>query len=198
MSPGIMAGQMRTATGPASVTLDPVAMAAGGVLSNGNLTLSRTVGTTVCARATRGATSGLLYFEATLDVKANSFSPAVGLQTAAGDLTTDLGQETAEYGLRADGSIYRSADFTGGWDSASAQGAVIMVAVDFTGKKIWFGRNGVWLGSGDPVAGTNASATFTTASALFPAVQVNSTAYVTIRFQPASFSYAPPSGFSPW
>lgn len=182
---------------PVGVTLNPADMATGGVLSNGNRTLSKTGGTTVCARATVGATSGLRYFEARLDT-VSGFAPAVGLQDSLGSLDTDIGQEAREYGLRADGSIYRNGSYSPDWTTAFTTGAVIMVAVNFTSKRIWFGRNGTWLNSGDPVAGTNPAATFTTTNALFPVVQVYGSTVVTARFAAGDLSYPLPSGYSVW
>ena len=39
--------------------------------------------------------------------------------------------------------------------SGGSNGDVIMTAVDMDAGKIWWGRNGTWLGSGNPASGTN-------------------------------------------
>ena len=43
-----------------------------------------------------------------------------------------------------------------GYSSGSAR--ILMIAVDFDAKKLWFGSDGTWLASGDPANGANPSA----------------------------------------
>ena len=50
--------------------------------------------------------------------------------------------------------------------SALSDGDIINVAVDTDNKKVWFGVNGTWNGSGDPAAGSNPTFTYTAASDL--------------------------------
>lgn len=184
-------------TAVGGVGLDPASTASGGLVSNARRTLTRNGGTAVCSRTNLGYTSGLRYFEARIDALETAF-PAVGLQTAATSLSTDLGQEANEYGLRSEGALYRNATYVPSWAAAFAVGDVFMVAVNFATKKIWFGKNGVWLNSGNPATDANPAATFTTTAALFPTAQVNGASQITMRFSEADLSYPVPSGFSVW
>ena len=81
------------------------------------------------------------------------------------------------------------------------QGSVIMFAVDATGKKMWFGHNGVW--DGDPVEGTgNAwdlsagdAGEFDGAYWLFVHPENQTSGNITTLTQPPNFIYQPPNGF---
>jgi len=80
---------------------------------------------------------------------------------------------------------------------ASGSARILMIAVDFDAKKLWFGSDGTWLASGDPAAGTGASASGWSSAPTW---------YITFRpyfngdaatLQGAP-SYAVPTGFSRW
>jgi hypothetical protein len=80
---------------------------------------------------------------------------------------------------------------------ASGSARILMIAVDFDAKNLWFGSDGTWLASGDPAAGTNASASGWSSTPTW---------YITFRpyfngdaatLQGAP-NYAAPTGFSRW
>ena len=80
---------------------------------------------------------------------------------------------------------------------ASGSARILMIAVDFDAKKLWFGADGAWLASGDPAAGTGASASGWSSTPTW---------YITFRpyfngdaatLQGAR-NYAVPTGFSRW
>jgi hypothetical protein len=71
-----------------------------------------------------------------------------------------------------------------------------MIAVDFDAKKLWFGADGTWLASGNPAAGTGASASGWSGTPTW---------YITFRpyfnGDAATLQAAPiytPAGFSRW
>ena len=73
-----------------------------------------------------------------------------------------------------------------------------MTALDVDNSKIWWGKNGTWFASGDPVAGTNAGFTNVTGGTLFPSTGDGSTAGTfnnTLNFGQRPFAYTPPTGF---
>ena len=74
---------------------------------------------------------------------------------------------------------------------------VIGCAVDFGTGKIWFSKNGVWQGSGDPAAGTGEAYALVSGT-MFPIVGMNNANSVTARFTAEAFTYSPPTGFSEW
>jgi hypothetical protein len=82
-----------------------------------------------------------------------------------------------------------------GYTSGPAR--ILMIAVDFDAKKLWFGVDGTWLASGNPAAGTGASASGWSSTPTW---------YITFRpyfsgdaatLQGAP-NYAAPTGFSRW
>ena len=78
------------------------------------------------------------------------------------------------------------------------QGDVIGVAVDTAAGKVWFSRNGVWQGSGNPETGVNpAISGMSLATALYPFVGFcEGPDSVTLAASASALTYTPPSGFS--
>lgn len=77
----------------------------------------------------------------------------------------------------------------------------MMFAIDRAAGKIWLGRNGTWLGSGDPAAGTNEWINgVPTTDLIFIAASIYTGTGNTWRIQAKASeqSYSPPSGFSAW
>lgn len=181
------------ASSGSSVTFDPSNTAAGGVLSNSNRTLSLTSGSAVCSLSTLGRTSGKYYVEFRCD-NLDALA-AIGLQPT-GNLTTNIGQEANEYAYRSGGQSYFSTVFNGKTGPTWTSGDVIGLAVDFTSKKGWVSKNGVYILSGDPAAGTTEYFAYSHAGLMFPVAQVNFTSQITGRWAAAHQTYAPPSGFS--
>jgi hypothetical protein len=73
-----------------------------------------------------------------------------------------------------------------------------MLALDSKAGKIWFGRNGVWFGRGDPMTGEN-PAFQGLQRPLFPALSSRhggkGTATLRACVTPDSWSYLAPAGF---
>ena len=88
-----------------------------------------------------------------------------------------------------------------------ATGDIIQLAVDTSTKKVWFGRNNVWYNSsagtdGNPSAGSNQVATYTTTARMFPAVWMYygspyGQPFVTMNYGATPFVYDPPTDFVP-
>jgi hypothetical protein len=82
----------------------------------------------------------------------------------------------------------------------AVSGDVFQLSIDFDAGKFWVGKNGTWYSSGNPGAGTNATATFTN-SGLTWRVWVETTAYsdnwnkAVVNFGQRPFAYTAPSGF---
>lgn len=95
------------------------------------------------------------------------------------------------------GSVNAGA-FGAAWD---ANNDVVGVAYDPAAGKLWFAKNGVWQGSGDPVTGAN-PAFVGLASGLYLLIQMyrwQSPAHVlTGNFLTEDFQYTAPDGFRPW
>jgi hypothetical protein len=85
------------------------------------------------------------------------------------------------------------------YGSAGALNDIFGVAVDMDNGKIFFSKNNVWQGSGDPVAGTNAAYTDLVSSGItwVPGFYFagDLTGTVNINFGQRPFAYTPPTGF---
>jgi hypothetical protein len=80
---------------------------------------------------------------------------------------------------------------------AGAQNDVVMVALDMDNGKIWWGRNGTWLGSGNPATGANAAFSNLANNTVAPMAGVGGAdaGAVSYNFGARSWAYAAPSGF---
>jgi hypothetical protein len=79
----------------------------------------------------------------------------------------------------------------------SGSGRILMIAVDFDAKKLWFGADGTWLTSGNPAAGTGASASGWSGTPTWYIAFVSffSDDAATLQGIP---NYVVPTGFSRW
>jgi hypothetical protein len=140
-------------------------------------------------RGTMGKSSGKWYFEVTMTTVATWST--VGIAKSSVSLAGYVGMDTDAYGIGPDHTY----DVSGSASHAEtiSAGEVAGVAIDFDAGKIWFSSQNVFVGSGNPAAGTNPrytglSGTYYPACA--PGLQT-----LTIN---TTLVYTPPSGFSPW
>ena len=159
--------------------------------------VNNTSGTIGGVRGTLARASGKWYFEALASVVATvNDSPSIGLITGDSSLdgtwvdgTRWLIQSSPDYCFGP--SEYKSSGVT------YANGDVYQCAVDFDANKIWFGKNGAWILSGDPASGTN-PAWADVSGTLYPWAKLAFSVDVTGRFHLADMQYTVPSGFSAW
>ena len=144
---------------------------------------------------------GKLYYEVTLTGGLQGAYPVVGFGRAdswSGNIpgnTTEIGG----FGYQAgNGAIY--ANGSAGTSVASATtNDIIGIAYDQVTGYVWVSKNGTWLGSGNPSAGTNPAATITTTKDYVVAAVISyNSANFHINFGQRPFSYAPPTGFKSW
>jgi hypothetical protein len=74
-------------------------------------------------------------------------------------------------------------------------GDIIMFAFDAATGELWVGRNGTWLNSGDPAAGTGEVTTVSLSYSWVATLCDASTQDAEINFGQRAFAYTPPSGF---
>ena len=172
-------------------------------ISDANLTQTSNAAAAQNAFATiGGVTSGKFYYE-TKVTNINS-----GLYFGICDLTvfTNLQQTNGLIGDTSGGfaiSLNNGNKYTNGgstsYGSAFSSGDTIIVAFDATNGKLWFGKNGTWFNSGDPVAGTNAGYTgLTSSTGYFFGGDVYTSGSASIynwNFGQQPWTYTPPSGF---
>lgn len=185
-------------------TWNPLTAQAGIVLSEGNLGITRSAGASaVSAFGTLPLPPDQkIYFEAkvvTGTSSGNYNSIGIGALSAAGGCGTvsgswciesDQANNIIKRGQGAGTNIGASQYFTAG--------DTVMVAVDQSAGKIWFGRNCTWYGSGNPASGSNAAFTDVSTSAqLFPQyAQYQSGPAMAVNFGQRPFNCTLPSGFS--
>lgn len=190
LTPGSMFSTVNT---PSAITL-----------SNGDLTAQQNTasGTWYSAISNTSRNTGKYYFEM-VDTTNDDSCMLVGLGTAAVSLASYPGADADGWGIWANRSAgvytYHNGSAIAYGTTPIVGGGVAGVAVDFTAGKMWFHLNGVWIGSGDPAAGTNPSYTFTASTTLFAVAGLfNNLQVVTANFGATAFSYSAPSGFAAW
>lgn len=120
-----------------------------------------------------------------------------------------LGYYAGEYAYYPYGNLLRHGNVDIGGQPGESAGDTFMVAVDMNAGSIWFGKNGVWLGSGNPATGANPQYTGITAGTKYFAVNLLASAgTISANFGQSGrsgtsyygaaggyFTYAPPTGF---
>ena len=154
-------------------TLNPLqAQISGATLSEGNTKLVSTAGTpyTGTTGSTMAFSKGKWYHEVKYISAPSTTYPSVGfgevsqvvtgsdkyLENAQGGsfnaISVSAGRSTNNVYLTGSGNITYS-----GSDFPFSTNDILMVAIDYDNDKIWWGKNGTWLASGDPANGTNPS-----------------------------------------
>lgn len=154
--------------------------------------------------------SGKYYFEVAVGAANSLASVRIGVVDQGHANTSGPGAASAGKCIELSTGNTLSNGTSTAFDSAFANSDVVMVAVDLTTGRVWFGKNGSWLQSGDPVNGlfpalTGAIGASTSSStdtwwcpAAGRATTTGTMATLTLKTDPADLTYAIPSGFSAW
>lgn len=108
------------------------------------------------------------------------------------------GNTTLSWSLEcASGNLYNAGVLGGNQFSALIAADILNIAFDANTGKIWYGKNGVWSGAGNPATGVNPAVTVTLSAGkgwrfLFGH---NIAANQDVNFGQRPFNYAPPAGF---
>jgi hypothetical protein len=97
-------------------------------------------------------------------------------------------------GWRNDGQVYAKPGYytTVGFSLADR----LMIAIDCAAGKVWFGKNGTWINSGDPANGLNQSGLTLPGTPVWPALGLyGKNGRATVYFEAGQWAYAPPAGF---
>ena len=200
---GETSAQTFTVNAGATVFWDSGTHNANITLSNGDLTVNRTGDTSSWDSVLCNTSiSGKKYWEITLDQSDNETYFMIGCATSSLADTSYPGQD-------ADGSVgcqsvstttrrYISGSFSAyGVDADISD--VLMVAYDDDNDEFYYGINGTWNNSADPVAGTGGislgTGTYYPAAGLFWTTG-SATVIITANFGATAFAYTPPSGYS--
>ncbi len=146
-------------------------------IQNGNLQLTGTSAGNSQRVGSIAVSSGKWYYEATLTTLPTNMDPLIGFSEASNTslFSQYTGQASTSYAIYTISSNtflqkVNNATFTNTNTAKASQGDVIGVALDLTNGKIWFSKNGTFVDSGDPAAGTNAQYTGITGT-YYPAMR---------------------------
>ena len=122
--------------------------------SEGNLKVAGSGSGFELSPASIAPSSGKWYFEAKMESKTNY--PTIGFQETSQARTNNfwVAQTSQGYGLHHDGTLYRN-NASEGSLTGYTTGDIMSLALDLDNGKAYFGKNGTWLGSANPSAGTN-------------------------------------------
>jgi hypothetical protein len=200
---GITYDAMLDSPTPASATVGNYcvmnAVQIGGTnLTNANLQIGLSSGN--INFGTLYATSGKIYFETVITTQQTQ-RQIVGIANELEVTTSGLTGVTANsWGIvvqsnASNGQTYNNGVFSGSYTTYTT-GDIVMVAFDVDNKRIWFGKNGTWLNSSNPSAGTGSFYTLTGTS-FVPAITNTITGGVSLgaNFGQRPFAYTPPTGF---
>lgn len=167
-------------------------------LSNGDRTISTSAGASWwTARTLLSKSTGKWHAEMVLGVINAGSSALFGVCAFDAATNTYLGSQGKKDIViqgNAGGTCYYwngAGQFAASGITAATAGQRATVSVDFDAGKVWLGINGVYHNSGNPAAGTNATATFTANSTLFFAASVYDTSTGTLvipLYTPSGFS----------
>jgi hypothetical protein len=160
-------------------------------VSNGNLAFSDSAN--IGTIGTIGMSSGKWYWE----LNCTSLTAS---QLYFGMTNATIGSRVVAFvGIRDTGVLSGSANgatTNGSGTTAFTTGDVVSFAYDANNARLFVAKNGTWLNSSDPAAGTNASFTDVQGSTLYPLISDNNTtATIDANFGQRPFAYTAPSGF---
>lgn len=188
-------------SGVSTSTWSPTDKTAGWTLSEGDLRAAENTSNNENIRSTVAIPdSGKYYFEVITNTASDR---GIGLREASDSITNNLGVGNhcavrSSNGARFAGGTFSDGGVGGG--SYQLSNAVVMYAVDRDNDKAWFGLNGSWTGSGDPVAGTNNTFGLPSTGDILVYMWANNNADVcdsNLRPDSSTWSYSPPTGYGP-
>lgn len=184
-----------------SSTWDPLKKGTAIALSSGNMVATKiTSDATFSVLTTNGKSTGKWYGEIVLGGGAGGPFNLIGVGTAAMDYASFLGFGTTSWGYYQDTGDKYTNNVAATFGASFTPGDVLGVALDADAGYVWFAKNNVWQGSGNPAAGTNPAFTGLPGGVFLGAsVYAASLSHsATLRPTAGSQTYSPPSGFTAW
>lgn len=149
-------------------------------------------------RSTVAMTTGKWYCEGVITASGSLANSRTGaaLYTAADVQSTYGGVSATSWAYFSSGLALNNNVSTTLTSGSLALNDVFQIAFDADAGKLWFGKNGTWLNSGDPATGANAIYSSLAAGTYFIGGWAYNTADKTVmNFGQRAFSYTPPTGF---
>ncbi|WP_319406185.1 SPRY domain-containing protein [uncultured Desulfosarcina sp.] len=165
-------------------------------ITNGGLTLEHHLTAYAGANALALAKIdfGKWYWEIVLNVV--STQTIIGVVSPSYAITEQpLGYDSQSWGLNVSSGLIYNSNSSSAYGPSSTNGDVIGIALDMDAGKIWFSKNGTWMNSGDPAAGTGEAFSGFAGGFRPAAYSQDLGAILDAHFDNADFDYSPPSGF---
>jgi len=174
-------------------TLNPLQNGMTNAPRNGNLEIAGSADIYRSLFGTFGVSSGKWYFEVVI-------TSGSGVTNVAWSSNTDIyqyaGSASTSYGYELENGNKINNGGTSAYGSALTTNDVFMCAVDMDNLKLFFGKNGTWFASSNPVTGTSPAYTFAAGTYFFQMrPYTGSSSVVTTHFGQRAFAYTAPSGF---
>jgi len=187
-----------------AVTWNPSDKSACTTLSAGNLKATASAGG--CGvRSTNYKSSGKWYVECLWETLGSTGGVwSFGMANSSAVLGNTVGSDANAWGFcdqyYGDGTKAHNGSGSAYYGSIPVSGDRIMMAVDLTAGKVWWGINGVWIASGDPANGTNEAFSGLSGNlyVMCRGAYYGAAPDQTVNFGGSAFTYSIPSGFSAW
>ena len=174
------------------------------VASSGLYHTSSTSGYFAAAKSTLSVRSGKWYAEMSINQPRTGVSPAItgpllGITSEVGTPSAAL-QGLNDYSYTCDGYIWNNNSVVKSGLPTATVGDIIQLCVDLDAGKLWFGKNGSWMASGNPLTGTNPTVQITQDIEYYIAVcnlwhAANGKSDCFINFGQQPFVYTQPTGY---
>ena len=175
------------------------------LLTNGNLSVSSSTTWDRGVKGTFGISSGKWYYEYTHGTVNAGTNPAADIgwtkyPSLVNSYANGGGGSSDTYLVQGSNGNKNNGGTNTAYGSAFTTGDVEMCAIDLDNGKIYWGKNGTWFASGDPVAGTNAAYTGVSGTFLplwYWGISPGTSGVLisNINFGQRAFAYTAPSGF---
>jgi hypothetical protein len=135
---------------------------------------------------------GKLYAEFTL-TQATTGNLYIGIDSST--VTSTSPNVSGIWSFRSNGGTVTDGAYSASGGLSFATGDRVMLAMDLGNGKLWIGKNGTWLGAGNPQAGTNQNLTFTTGLNYRICVRTETQADADVVTMQNTLVYPAPHGF---
>lgn len=195
----ISAGRRRNSTAIVAAAFSPEYRHPNIALSNSNRTATKnTSNAATLVAAAEAKTSGLWYFEVTIDNLVTG-ELGIGLGNYLASIAAYIGVDANSIGYAWDNRVLEANNTRAFPPGAFSTGDIISVAYDAANRRVHFRKNGgSWANAGNPSGGSGGYVVSGT-QPLMPMVYLYYTgSAVTANFGATAFAYSPPSGFNAW
>jgi hypothetical protein len=146
---------LTSATAGNYCVINPLSIGSSVTISNGNLTFTNSSTDHRMIIGSMAVSSGKWYAEFTVTSIGGTY-PQIGIvDITQWSANSQPGAKSRGWGYLSDGSVFNTNSPIDTGEATYTAGDVIGVAIDLTNNKVYFSKNGTFINSADPAAGTN-------------------------------------------